>query len=132
MNELDSNYRVPSTDELKLLEKLLDPTFRGKDLLKSQLENITVCTIDEEGSLSLKVDPAHKPAPNDLPRVPVEGEYFDDFYPEYEYQPAVRILLHVVSGFLTEMEIYKDDGKPIKKFTDLNDVQITAREPINE
>lgn len=29
--------------------------------------------------------------------------------------PHVNVLLHVLEGLLAELEIYKDDGSPIKK-----------------
>ena len=53
-------------------------------------------------------------------RVPVEGEYSDQSSDESLREgrivaPKVRLVLHVVDGFLNELEIYKDDGTAIRK-----------------
>lgn len=109
------------------MRKLLEPEFPGKREFVAQLTDILVCPIDEAGGLSLKVNSSHAPSPLKESRIPVEAEYFDGFYPDYEYQPAVRILIYVANGYLSELEIYKDDGKAILKQPDIEEIELTVR-----
>ena len=44
----------------------------------------------------------------------VEGYYSDENASSSE-GPQVHVLLHIVTGILATLEIYKDDGSPIKK-----------------
>ena len=110
---MDDDYRQPSAAELAILSKLLESDFPGRGRLSEQLHGLQVKTIDEEGSLSLRVAPHLVPA--DLQkRIVAEG-----YYTDADASPAdllhVHVLLHVVDGFLAEMEIYKDDGSAIIK-----------------
>ena len=98
--------RKLSARERGVLERLLSELPRGGDELRSQLNNVEVCTIDEEGSVRFFV---HNGAPADIisARVPVTGIYDDkDGVPIY-------LLLHVVEGKLWELEVYKADGSPM-------------------
>ena len=54
---MEDTYRSPSAIELTLLKKLLERDFPGRDNLLRQLDGLSVKTIDEEGSLSIQVDP---------------------------------------------------------------------------
>jgi hypothetical protein len=78
-----------------------------------QLDGLSVKTIDQEGSLSLR--PSYSAVPAEVQqRVVTEGYYSDEDTSSSE-GPRVNVLLHVVEGRLAELEIYKDDGSPIKK-----------------
>jgi hypothetical protein len=110
---MDDVYRSPNAVELALLEKLLEKDFLGRDKFLAQLVGLSVKTIDKEGSLSLRVDYLAPPAEVDS-RVISEGYYCDEDEISLE-GPKVNVLLHVLKGKLTEIEIYKDDGSLIKK-----------------
>jgi hypothetical protein len=109
---MDDTYRSPNAIELALLKKLLERNFPGRDNLLQQLDGLSVKTIDEGGSLSIQVNPLGPPAE-------VNGRVVSEAY--YCDEDGIRagangnVLLHVVKGKLTEIEIYKDDGSPIKK-----------------
>ena len=110
---MDETYRSPNTTEWALLKKLLERSFPGRDELSQQLDGLSVKTIDQEGSLSLK--PAPMAARAEVQQRDVaEGFYSDEDKTSGE-GPQVNVLLHVVEGRLTELEMYKDDGSPIKR-----------------
>jgi hypothetical protein len=106
-------YRSPNAIEWALLKKLLEKSFPGRDDLLRQLDGLSVRKIDKEGSLSLRVDQL-APRAEVKDRVVAEGHYSDEDSASSE-GPKVHVLLHVVKGKLTELEIYKDDGSPIRK-----------------
>ena len=110
---MDDTYRSPSAIEWALLKKLLEKSFPGRDELLEQLDGLLIKTIDEEGSLSLKINPLATPA-KVTDRIVAEGHYSDENASSSE-GPQVHVLLHVVTGVLTTLEIYKDDGSPIRK-----------------
>src|SRR5882672_2837261 len=110
---MDEIYRSPNAIECALLRKLLEKSFLGRDELSRQLDGLSVKTIDQDGSLSLR--PARMAAPAEVQqRVVAEGFYSDEDKSPSE-GPQVNVLLHVVEGRLAELEIYKDDGSPIKR-----------------
>jgi hypothetical protein len=110
---MDETYRSPNAIECELLKKLMEKSFPGRDELFGQLDGLSVKTIDDEGSLSIRVSPLASPA-EVKDRVVAEGYYFDEDTSSNE-GPRVNVLLHVVNGVLTEIEVYKDDGSPIRK-----------------
>ncbi len=106
----EETWRNANASELAVLRRLLSQgSFPGQNELLKQLTGIVVRTIDAEGSLELKAtgDPAVTRG-----RVPVSGRYFDG---ETQEGPAVNLLVHVVDGMLSELEIYKDDGTLIRE-----------------
>ena len=106
-------WRQPTTGEMNLILKLLSADFQGSAALRKQLENCTIQTVDDEGSFQFNTSGACDKA-FVKGRVPVEAEYLDQETDD-PLAPKVRLLLHVVDGYLKELEIYKDDGQPILK-----------------
>ncbi|MFZ2156918.1 MAG: hypothetical protein WAV72_12460 [Bradyrhizobium sp.] len=111
--KVDETYRSPNAIEWALLKKLLGKSFPGRDELVGQLDSLSVKPIDTEGSLSLRPSPLAAPAPVEE-RVVSEGNYSDEDA-DLSEGSHVNVLLYVVKGLLAELEIYKDDGSPIKK-----------------
>ncbi len=100
-------FREPSSSEWKIINRLLEARFPGRDELAEQLGNCLVRTIDEDGSLEFDIR-ADVKAPVSH-RIPVEAmaQDVDGF--------MIHVLLHVVEGRADELEIYKDDSsRPIK------------------
>jgi hypothetical protein len=115
----DDQWRIPTGVERQVLERLLANNFPGHDMLLRQLEGLRVRTVDKEGSIALDVRSTDI-APV-LHRVPIEAQYSDvDTVPDVG--PYVRVLLHVVDGKMSELEIYKDDDSPIR--TDLASAEL--------
>jgi hypothetical protein len=110
---MNETYRSPNAIEWAVIKRLLEKNCPGRNELLGQLDGLEVKTIDEEGSLSLKVNPLAAPAET-KDRMVAEGYYSDEDVSSSE-GPQIHVLLHVVNGRLSELEIYKDDGSPIKK-----------------
>jgi hypothetical protein len=115
--EVEMHFRQPTQPEREVIQKLLTATFPGKDAISKQLESCLVKRIDGEGSLELKPNDLVKPAKVEK-RIPVEaqGRDNDGIY--------VHFLLHVNEGVVKELEIYKDDGSPIKQMPQPDHLQV--------
>ena len=100
------DYREPTTRERDLFHKLLSVDFPGRDELAHQLASAHVHPVDADGSLKIQTT-VDRTAPVSR-RVPVEAEVLDtDGIPIY-------VLLHVVDGRASEIEVYKADGSDIR------------------
>ena len=100
-----TSYQALTKNEREIIERLLEADFPGRDQIRQQFNNCLVTIIDEYGSLRFDIRSDIK-APV-IKRVPIEAEAQDvDGVP-------IHLLLHVVDGKLTELEIYKDDSSPI-------------------
>lgn len=115
-----SAKRFLTPSERRLLDRLLGAKFVGSDELASQIQTAMVETIDECGSLRFYV------SNHDIVcvscRVPVEGEFKDSD------GIAIHVLLHVVDGVASELEIHRDDGSSIESMPDPNDLEVFSAE----
>lgn len=107
---IETEFRPITDSERSIFLKLLELDFPGRDELKAQLEGLLAKTIDEDGSLMLKVHSDSRTSQKC--RVPVEARCPDADTPN-EGGPHIQLLLHVVEGKLFELEIYKADSSPI-------------------
>ena len=73
--------------------------------------------IDENGSLAIRVMDCDRA--NVRERVPVEADAIDS-----DGQP-VHVLLHVVDGYLNELELYRNDLKPVLSFPSSTELQVS-------
>ncbi len=103
-----SEYRDLSFEEQRLLERLLEMQFAGRDELLSQLASCLAREVDDNGSLEL-VSHAGERRADVRSRVPVEAEYED------ADGVTVHLLLHVVEGKLGELEVYREDGGAVQR-----------------
>lgn len=106
--EEEADFRELTLPEKAVIQRLLEADFAGRFEVQGQLSNVRVRRVDREGSLELR------PADNSVPapvakRIPVEAEGLD------EDGMCVHVLLHVVNGFVRELEVYKDDGSLINQ-----------------
>ena len=119
---IDSIFRRPSNQERALLNRLLEASFPGRDELALALGDVEVNTIDENGSLQL-----HSTAINQIPvvkRIPVEAEAAD------EDGITIHVLLHVIQGRPSELEIYKDDSSPVKRMPAPSKFELLVLPPV--
>lgn len=98
----DAAWRVLSGAEALLLTRLLSVEFAGRDELVAQAKVAVARSIDDNGSIALRV--RDRRAADVARRIPVEGELEDDD------GVTVHVLLHVVDGFLSELEVYREDS----------------------
>jgi hypothetical protein len=105
----DEPWRALEPGETAVLNLLLAADFPGRSGLAVQALSALVRRIDGEGSLSFQVDGLRAEVRG---RVPVEASYHDGSG-QGQQRPAVNLLLHVVEGWLHELEVYKDNGSDI-------------------
>lgn len=113
MSEWKIEFNEPrelSDFQWKILNKMLSANFCGKDIILKQLETAKVISYCPCGckTIDIKVE-------NDLPkyeyekRVPVELRTFSK-----EGIPIIASL-HIVNGYICELEIYRVDSEAIKE-----------------
>jgi hypothetical protein len=98
---MNSEFRPLKTQEREIFEKLLEPDFPGRDELRRQLDLVTAQQVHDDGTLALRCGSC-QPAPVRC-QVPTEGECSDSDGGE------IHVLLHVVNGFMNELEIFKNE-----------------------
>jgi hypothetical protein len=113
----EPEFRPLSDLERLAIAKLLNQDFPGRSELAQQTDGASGRTIDADGSLALAPDPAKPPA-EVTRRIPVEAE-FDD-----TDGVTVHVLLHVVEGYLSELEIYREDSAPLRRAIAPNEFRV--------
>lgn len=104
------SFRQLTDNERRLVNRLLEKDFPGRDAISEQVNEALVKQIDENGSLEFDVGIAPKAVSKF--RIPTEGEIEDID------GVIVHVLLHVVDGRVSELEIFKEDNSPVKKMPD--------------
>ena len=102
---METSFRQLQPDEMRLLERLLDREFPGRDALKLQLSSVTGRKVNENGSLELRTGQTNQA--DIVLGCPTEGTCSD-----IDGQP-IAVLLHVKDGRLRLLEIFKEDGSEI-------------------
>ena len=103
------DFRPLSDLEMSHLTKLLSVDFPGRDELMKQTQTICACQIDPNGSLGFRPGPSKAESAKVVRRIPVEAELLDDD------GVTIHVLLHVVDGYLSELEIYRDDSDRVRR-----------------
>jgi hypothetical protein len=114
----DEPFRALTTGELRIVQRLLQEAFEGRDDLISQLRDAHVRRIDDNGSLAFRV--GGPSAVQISARVPVEGEA-----PDVDGVP-IHVLLHVVDGRLAELELYRNDLGTILEFPKAENLSVMS------
>lgn len=98
-------------DERTVIDQLLSAPFEGRDAIRSQLANARVVAEGEADTRTIKFElaPGERRLALTKLRVPVEAEILD------EDRVPIALLLHVLDGLATELEIFRADGQPIKQ-----------------
>jgi Domain of unknown function (DUF6984) len=101
------DFRPLSELERQLLAVLLSTDFSGRDALVEQVATASVREIDHNGSLEFA---SSDETPAEVARrIPVEAELDDSD------GVRIHVLLHVVDGFLKELEVYRDDSGHVQR-----------------
>ena len=101
----ETTFRQLQANEMRLLEKLLDHEFPGRDALRVQLSSVTARQIDENGSLELRYG-GDSLTDTDF-GCPTEGTCTDTD------GGKIAVLLHVKNGRMRLLELFKQDGSTI-------------------
>ena len=103
-------FRELRDQEKRLIDRLLETDFPGRDQILEQINNSYVREWDDRnGSLEFNVGPS--PLADSESHIPVEGEFED------VDGITIHVLLHVVDGRVKDLEIYKDDSSPVIKIS---------------
>lgn len=95
---------------------LMERPFAGCEELLAQLDEVAAKPIDEDGSVSLQCSCPVKASV--VARIPVEGEAQDRDGMKIHY------LLHVVDGWMNELEVYKDDSSRVLRQAEPEDLKV--------
>jgi hypothetical protein len=77
-----------------------------------------VKVIDSDGSLSISV--ADSSPARVIRRIPIEADCPDDD------GIFIHVLLHFLDGLLNELEIYRDDSKPVRRAVTADDLNLVV------
>ena len=89
------------------LKCMFKPNFKDKNILMKQAKESLVTTLYDEGFISIKFSNFQGDKYPHSVRVPVEMRAFQE-----ESAPIV-FMLHVIEGYLDEVEIFSADGSTI-------------------
>lgn len=124
---IEQDYRPITNREKAILLRLLELNFRGRDAIREQVGGLLGKQIDNEGSLSLKVTSKTRA---DIPGgIAVEARYSDSEAVD-PWEPHVNLLLHIADGQIKLLEVYKDDGSPIRRMPDPEELQLFSQHEI--
>ncbi|HZL28440.1 MAG TPA: hypothetical protein VFC39_18095 [Acidobacteriaceae bacterium] len=98
----DLPYRPLTRHEREVLDKLLEPSFPGRDELLAQVKLARARELDDDGCIEFSRVPAARSQAQFS--IPTEGEYRD------VEGITLHVQLHVVDGFVKQLELYKEDG----------------------
>jgi hypothetical protein len=107
-SEPESVVRPLADTERAVLANLLTEDFPGRDVLQEQLAEARGRLIDADGSLALVPSPSARAA-DVVRRIPVEAETED------LDGVTIHVLLHVVDGYVNELEVYREDSARIQR-----------------
>ena len=111
---MEQAFRPLLKHERELIEKLLEPEFAGRDQLRAQLQTVTGRQLLDDGTfLELRSDSSVRAPVRD--RVPTEGTCQDTD------GRTIDVFLHVVDGFMHQLEILKYGGS-IRKWPTAGDL----------
>ena len=108
-------------DELRVIDKLLEKDFPGRDAINEQLKT---CWVEEwkDGSLSINIKTKSSIIANVIDRVPVEGQM------EPREGGPIEILLHVVDGKVSELEIVTYGNPNLTKLPEPSQFKVVVRD----
>lgn len=110
-----------TSEEATVLEKMLSADFEGKGALREQLSHTKVTGYCDCGCKSVRF--ACNPSASKYPfneRIPVEMEVMD------EDGVPVLFLLHMISGYVSELEVFRADSEPIAELPDVCNAVVTS------
>ena len=116
------SFRPLRPDEKRILDKLLEADFPGRDAIRAQITN---CAVEEwaDGSRSLKFKTQSDQIAQVLDRVPVEG------YVDPKDGGPCDILIHVVGGKIKYLEFVTYHLPNLSSLPDPSIIRLSVRPP---
>ncbi len=118
---MSDNYRPLNQDEIRVLDKLLENDFPGRDAIREQISDCEVREWDDK-SLTIDILTKSQVLANVLDRVPVEG-----LINPRDGGP-LEILLHVVDGRVIILEIVTYSNPNLEKLPDPSEFRVVVRD----
>lgn len=119
VREVTPAARNVSPIERQIIARLLNASFKGADALCAQMSQAAVRSNDYGGVLVLAFEVAKDAVPAEVSgRIPVEAQARDSD------GVMIHMLLHVVDGFLREVEIFREDSQPIHQLPQISEVNV--------
>jgi hypothetical protein len=118
-SDVESDLRPLNNAERAILARLLEGIFPGREPLLTQSLGITGRRIDTNGSLALHPG-GPSPKADVVRRVPVEAEFEDGD------GVIVHVLLHVLDGYLNELEIFREDSAAVQHVAPPTDFRLVV------
>jgi hypothetical protein len=119
--EIENTYRYPNPTEKRLLERLLEANFPGRDEIAEQVRICQVRVIDGDGCLGFRVPDTFRASVEQ--RVPVEAVACDDT------GNNIHMQLHIVNGQLDELEFYTESGAAVTSLPPAEKWEVIALPP---
>lgn len=119
--EIEDTYRDLNSTEKRLLERMLEASFPGRDEIAEQVRICQVRIIDADGCLGFRVPDGYR-APVEQ-RVPVEATACD------ETGNIIHMQLHIVNGQLDELEFYTESGVAVTSLPPAEQWEVIALPP---
>lgn len=95
-------------NELDLISKMLSVDFIGRDRIIEQINKAQILRNNTEFYLSIRFQASKCSSPIDTyVRVPVEMIIYK------KDCPPIQVLLHIINGFIDEIEVFFADSSPI-------------------
>lgn len=105
-----SVLRDLSKDEIKWLYKIVGKNFMGKEIILEQLKNAKVIGEYNTGFISLKIF-----VKDNIPQYPYQVRVPVEMRVHSNNQVPTVFLLHVINGYIDELEIFKADSSEMNK-----------------
>lgn len=113
-------FRNPTTQELALLRRLLSQPFRGAEELRSQAEAALLSRADSRGSPAWRIQiPRTIQRAEVSHRTPAGAEWVA---PDVD-GCMVHFVVHVVDGYLDEVEVFREDGGPLNRLPQVSELR---------
>lgn len=99
-------WRPLTPREREIIHVLVRAPFQGQSALQQQLADARAMELDDRHNLAIRPSGGSAPACV-TSRIPVEAETEDSD------GVLVHILIHVVGGYINEVEVYREDSAPL-------------------
>jgi hypothetical protein len=115
MSDEPRSYRPLTPFERELLERMLAVEGAEKQTIAQQLDAARVTVVDDHGSFWFELPPDGGP----VSKMRAEAEALD------EDGVGIHVLLFESEGRVKELQVYKDDDTPIRRFPKAPEFAVT-------
>lgn len=130
---IDTDFRPLADFERKLLLRLCDQEFVGREETLKQIEGLEAMQVDEHGALGCLEFRVKSPIR--IPKkfgCPVEGVFYDEIRASNpDERIPIELFLHVVEGQLDRLEVVSHIHDEIRRYPDLGRIKLETNWPLH-